>query len=688
MRQEPRHLSVTFSTYCRRCGVAAPELGDCGYVGLPLLRPRAKRSLLAFGTIYQGLAGMGMVTAELAAFHAFLQAHDEHPITQSADGTEEDFDDDASETPKRLKVFRFKLARQVEGQHELACEECGATFRSSSSERFAAFKEFRPSAEALRLFAAKFLKAHDENFYHVAGFPFDDRDELARFLAKHGRHGLVARLVPTDRHPRVGKATRTPPAAPWTPPVSLPEEHEGYLGKVTPGTLLLLYGLHHGDAQRRARACSDVAACEERAALGYLVPRLDDHEVAVRVAAVAAIAALGDPRGLRPLGRALLQGPDAVRSSVRRALEALGVAEDEALAQARALRGPYPVPENKAKPTTPAAIEAALRDPRSLGSYEALQTVVRRRSQPWASDLCLVVAANPGGYVRSSAAPGLAGRRDPPADAALLALLSDYHASPIEAAVKVAARRKLPGAGVLLSRALAFGDPLVSEAAADALEGTPEPAAAGALLEALRHRMPQVSAAAARALGALRNEAHVPALSSLFSHQSQRVREAGARALGAVGGKDAVDALVAQLHHHDADERRYAVWGLGALPAKQGLHALVACLRDRNTYVRGDAAHALARFVDSRADRALLAAARRGDLTVCDHVWRTLIALGEPATEKVLVAILRYGHSPDEAFRAYLESGNPRLAEAAARAWGQRRPPKGRGAVRWGERRV
>lgn len=681
-------MSVTFSAYCRRCGVAAPELGDFGYVGLPLLRPRAKRGLLAFGTIYQGLAGMGMVTAELAAFLAFLQAHDGHPITQSADGIEEDFDDDASETPKRLKAFRFKLARQVEGQHELACEKCDTAFRSSSSERFAAFKEFRPSAEALRLFVANFLKADDENFYHVAGFPFDDRDELAHVLAKHGRHGLVVRLVPTDRLPRVGKATRIPPAAPWTPPVWLPQEHEGHLGKVTPGTLLLLYGLHHGDAQRRARACSDVAARGERAALGYLVPRLDDPEVAVRVAAVAAIAALGDPRGLRPLGRALLQGPEAVRSSVRQALEALGVAEDEALAQARALRGPYPVPENKTKSSTPAAIEAVLRDPRSLGSYEALQTVVRRRSQPWASDLCLLVAANPGGYVRGSAAPGLAGRRDPQADAALLALLSDYHSSPIEAAVKVVARRRLSGAGVLLTRALAFGDQLVSEAAADALERTPEPAAAGALLEALHHSMPQVRAAAARALGALRDEAHVPALSSLFTDQSQRVREAGARALGAVGGKGAVDALVAQLHHHDADERRYAVWGLGALPAKQGLRALVACLRDRNKYVRLDAANALSRFVDARVDRALLAAARRADLTVCGQAWRTLIALGQPVTEKVLLAILTYGTSPDELFRAYLECGNPRLAKAAASAWRERRPPLGKGAVRWGERRA
>lgn len=666
-------------------------MGDFGYVGAPVLGATRKRGgLVPFGVIYEGFAALRMVTSELAAFKVFLDAHDGHPITQSSDFGEEDFDggeDGEEEGPGRLKAFRFKSGRLAEGFYELSCPQCSEVFRASSSGKFLPFDEFSPTREDLERFNTGVLRTDDENFYKVGGFPFDDLGALSHFLATHRGHDLRGRLDRAKPAPAPPAMAKKPTVESWVPPTWAPEEHEEYLGRVRLDVLPRLAALHHWDAARRAAACAEVAATGEHGVLGYLVALLQDPEIPVRVAAVRAIAVLGDPRGVRALGRALLEEAEAVRDAARQAVPILGASEAEAVRQARTVRGPYmPAPRREFKPAaTPEGVEAALRDPRVSFRYAAAELLGKKHRESWAQDLFHLLAVDPLGYLRDDAAEGLATRKDPRADPALLALLSDYHPSPAEKAAKAVGARRLRKAVEPLVQALCRGGVSLASAAGEALEKIGDPGAAMPLTHALGHPMPEVRAAAAKALGALRDDTRVAALASLLSDVKASVREAAARALGSIGGAGAAVALVGHLRSESADDRRFAVWGLSSVRHDKAVAGLVACLRDRDKYVRWDAAGALAPLNSPRGERALLAAARRGDAGVAVQAWRVLIAIGDPATEEALAVAVSYD-SPGEMVRAYLDCGNARLARTARKVWGTRRLAKRGPVVRWGER--
>lgn len=684
-------MGVAFSAWCRRCGVGAPEVGDFGYIGAPTLGERKRGGLLPFGAIYQGFAALRMVTVELAAFKAFLDAHPGHPIAQRSDLGEEDFDaEEEKARPGRLKPFRFRSDRFVEGFYELTCDKCKETVRANSSDHVQPFEEFAVIGDDIALFQANVVRGSSDNFYRVGGFPFDDVEAFGQFLRAHGRHGVRARLDRAEHAaPPPGLDTTAKPETSWTPPDWAPEEHEGYLGPVPADLLARLVRLRHWDAASRAAACAEVGARGQLGALGYIASLLDDPEVLVRASAAQAIGSLGHPAGVRALGRALLDEAEEVRAAAREALASRGVDEAEAVRQARGLRGPYEgVREKELRiAAKPEAVEAALRDPRLPFRYAAAATLQRRRNDPWARELALVLAVDPHGYIRRDAADALAGSDDPRAVTTLLALLSDYHGSPAEKAAEALGPLRLPEAVEPLVHALVRGQgAMLTFAAGRALEQLRDPRAVEPLVAALRHSSPEVRKAAALALAAQDDPRTASPLAALLADERWSVREVAARALGAVGGAEAAGALVAHLRSPGEDDRRTAVGGLSQIRDEAATLGLVACLGDASRYVRMDAARALAQRSHPRGDGALLEAARRGDADLAGAAWELLIPVGDPATEATLAKAIGY-ETTDEMRQAYLYCGNPRLAKAAHDSLhGRRPPPAPSKPLRWGAR--
>jgi HEAT repeat protein len=257
----------------------------------------------------------------------------------------------------------------------------------------------------------------------------------------------------------------------------------------------------------------------------------------------------------------------------------------------------------------------------------------------------------------------------------LHALLADYNTAPAEEAAKAFGQRKLPEAAEALVYALTRADSLLSSAAGEALMLIHSPRVVEPLIVALQHSSHIVRKAAAGALGGLRDPRAAGPLAELLGDESVSVREAATHALGQIGGREAIAGLVNLLRSPSDDVRRHATYALTSRLHEEGaVAALVACLRDRSRTVRSVAAVALAPLGLPRANRALLAAARRGDGDVAGAAWRQLILQGDLSTETALVAAISRD-SPEDMVRGYLYCGNKHLAKAARDAWGERKKP-------------
>lgn len=682
-------MGVAFRAVCARCRVEAPEVGDLGHIGAPSLdSKRRARGPQTFGYLYAGFAALGLLTEEIEAFKAFLDEHAGHPIRQYSDLGEEgaDGDDDATQSGRgRTRRFRFKNGRFAEAFHQLACESCGETQRASASERLRPFDAIVLTAERAATFLAH-AAAADEDCYRVGGFPFDDLAALAQFLARHHGHRIVARLV-------TGETSRTPaglrqevakvPA--WSVPTWKPEESERALGPLAkPESQRAIVALRDRDAAVRRDAARALGRAAEAGALGYLVSMLRDPEPGVRAAATTAISRLSDPRGVRPLGHALLDESDDVRSAAREALAAIGVPEERALEESRTPRGPYDVDERDAKPGPDLeSLRRALLDPRPALRYAAVERL-RKRSETDVVDLLLLALADPD--VRARAAEALGRRKgDERVVPALLVALRDYHGGTVSSAVKALGALRA-AAAVPALRELIRGSGEHCSDVAGALERIRTREAAEALADALDHPDPDVRSHVAYVLGRLKAGHVADRLVAALADTDPQVRGHVANALGEMGSQEAAAALVGGFRRSSGD-RGVVVDALAKIGGPEALRVLVAALRDRSRFVRRAAARALDDRNDPRGNRALLAAARRGDTAVARGAWRFLVGQGEAGTEGVLADAL-YGdddyETAQEMAGCFLQCGSPRLSRAVKEWKKGGRSPRRAARIAWG----
>ncbi len=670
-------MGVTVTTYCKRCRVAAPEVGDFGFIGSPTLGPAKRGDVTPFGTIYAGLAALRLVTPELAGFKAFLDEHGRHPIVQQSDADDEE-DGDAPSTP-RLKPFRFRATGFVAGFYDLRCGQCDASIRANA-DAIRPFEPFAPTAAEIALFRRDAPGGDDDALYHVGGFPFDDLDALHTFVSAHGSHGVTAALERSKGAAKTKPSITTTPdlavAEPWTPPEWKPEHSERDLGPVEAEWLPFLAALVHRDAEVRAAAATELEKRKAAGALGHLAARVLDEDARARVAVVRALGALSDGRALRPLGIALLDENEAVRTAAEEAVARLGSSADDARARARQLQGPYAAPPTvKAAARDRRSIEAALRHPHATVRESAAQALAKKTREPWALELLLIAAVDPSSSVRGEAATALAKRKDERALTALRALLRDGdHAGSqaADAAAKSPSFLASPGAAAALAEALPhvrYPSDVI-----DALKTLADARVIPRLLEARRDPRVAVRTAVLKVLaGHLDTDGARAAFIEALDDADEAVAELAAETLEPL--ESAHQDVAAALDRAQARCLRYGSRGgyrarerLNNLPVERRVPGLVALLRDREPSTRASTAEELLALDAPRGKRAIVAAARRGDAAVARTAFRLLLSVGDAATEDALCAMLRdnsFESDFAEMATQALRCGNERLANLA-----------------------
>jgi hypothetical protein len=174
---------------------------------LPSALLQSAAGLTPFGIIHAGFAALRIVTSELVAFRAFLDGHGGHPLTQWSDTGDEDFGPDGTDTDakdsRRMKAFRFKHPRYVDGYYELMCVRCSQAFRGSSPGKLLPFDDFSPTRAEVDRFCADVLRGRHDNFHKVGGFPFDDLEGNPTLSRTSPPPPAASAMVRTDRVPRV-----------------------------------------------------------------------------------------------------------------------------------------------------------------------------------------------------------------------------------------------------------------------------------------------------------------------------------------------------------------------------------------------------------------------------------------------------------------------------------------------------
>ena len=218
------------------------------------------------------------------------------------------------------------------------------------------------------------------------------------------------------------------------------------------------------------------------------------------------------------------------------------------------------------------------------------------------------------------------------------------------------------------------------------------------LIAALRDKDSSVRRCATRALGDIGGARAVEALIAALGHTDSYVRYTAAKSLGEIRDTRAVEPLIAALRDNaalrdkDPRLRREAAYesgrkkrnpghrvtdtdsdvlqlsvinALGDIRDRRAVGPLINALNDKLGKVRRRAGRALASLSDDpRAASALLAALRQPDPYVIAGGYLFFISQGLPGSEDALIAAW-HAAGEEGMTEVFLESGNPRLEEAA-----------------------
>jgi len=219
-----------------------------------------------------------------------------------------------------------------------------------------------------------------------------------------------------------------------------------------------------------------------------------------------------------------------------------------------------------------------------------------------------------------------------------------------------------------------------------------------ALIAALGHTDSYVRYTAAESLGEIRDTRAVEPLIAALTDTSSSVRSIAAKSLGEIRDTRAVEPLIAALRDNaalrdkDPRLRREAAYesgrkkrnpghrvtdtdsdvlqlsvinALGDIRDRRAVGPLINALNDKLGKVRRRAGRALASLSDDpRAASALLAALRQPDPYVIAGGYLFFISQGLPGSEDALIAAW-HAAGEEGMTEVFLESGNPRLEEAA-----------------------
>lgn len=307
-------------------------------------------------------------------------------------------------------------------------------------------------------------------------------------------------------------------------------------------------------------------------AVAALIETLTDASASVRLAAVNSLGALGDPRAIAALSKALRDDSDArVREA---AAHSLGEIDDvravPALNEALKVEKVAAVKEQIVRalgeiddPSAVAGIMTVVKDP-SIPVRRAAAWALGELEDASAVPALLSMVRDEDAEVRRHVAEALGNLENAAAIDALIAMARDTDAEVRSHAISALDNFEDPRALPAYVAALKDSDPDVRQQAANAISNIDDiKAAPPALIEALADSDSDVRQSVAHALGNIGDEKAVPGLKRLVSDSDTDVRRAAVEALSEIGGIDALQALMGLLKDQDPEIRRVAAEALG-----------------------------------------------------------------------------------------------------------------------------
>ncbi|MBW2276314.1 MAG: HEAT repeat domain-containing protein [Deltaproteobacteria bacterium] len=173
-----------------------------------------------------------------------------------------------------------------------------------------------------------------------------------------------------------------------------------------------------------------------------------------------------------------------------------------------------------------------------------------------------------------------------------------------------------------------------------AMKGTASSEIVKRLVEMLRSDDPAARASAAYLLGKLHITQATRALSKALKDTDEDVRWAALTALKDLENPASAKALIGSLRDTDPQIRTGAAELLGMMEIKRAAKPVTKLLRDPETDVRRAAADALQAIPNRAAIGPLIKALGDDDGIVSESAWQALLAIGAPATGK-LVAVFK-----------------------------------------------
>jgi hypothetical protein len=192
-------VSIQLGVDCIDCKALAPNVGDGGFLGAPVLQVRDKARgagelMPSFGYFYEALAGIGIRPYDLVVLREFLVAHKGHrlQISEGNDVPEKKIfaavKAQSEEKKRRTKSDEFR-----EFVYEVHCQKCDESLASHAPELLQQAEPFSPSSENVSTFLKRWARDPDDGWNRgLMGIidPYEPfMEELIDFMRSHRRHG-------------------------------------------------------------------------------------------------------------------------------------------------------------------------------------------------------------------------------------------------------------------------------------------------------------------------------------------------------------------------------------------------------------------------------------------------------------------------------------------------------------------